>query len=231
MAVAGPTLAYCLHARNPVGFVHDMFCRSRAFPGISVHGNGAARKAETGYALTRGSMEIALAVFAFLFLLAGLVGSVLPVLPGPPLGFVGLLLLHWSGFGTFGPVFLWVWGAIVLAVSIVDFILPAWLTKRFGGSRMAVTGSVLGLVAGLFFLPPLGLLIGPFLGALIGELIHNRNQARRNQADGTDPGTADAGFSKALKVALGAFLAFILGTGAKLIVGVLMLFFAVRALF
>jgi hypothetical protein len=113
------------------------------------------------------------------------------------------------------------WAAITVIVTIIDNFLPAWMTKRFGGSRMAVIGSVLGLVIGMIFLAPVGLLIGPFLGALVGELINNQNTSNANSG----------GNIKALKVALGAFLAFILGTGAKLIIGSLMIYYAVRAVF
>lgn len=158
--------------------------------------------------------ETVLTALAFLFLLLGLVGAVVPALPGPPLSYAGLLLLQWSGRGAFSFVFLCVWAAITVAVVIADNILPAWMTKRFGGSRAAVTGSIIGLIAGIFLFPPAGLIVGPFLGAFIGELINNR-------ADG----------AKALKVALGAFLAFIAGTGAKLIASSMMIFFAVKAIF
>ena len=194
-------------------------------------------------------MNIFLVVLAFLFLLVGLIGSVVPALPGPPLSFIGLLLLQWSGYGNFSPAFLWVWGAITVAVTIIDNILPAWMTKKFGGSRAAVIGSVLGLIAGMFFFAPIGLLVGPFLGAFAGELINIRIQAKRNKINNTEVNTNDvesteignaginnavdkkAGYAKALKAALGAFLAFIVGTGAKLIVGALMIYFAVKAVF
>jgi uncharacterized protein YqgC (DUF456 family) len=177
-------------------------------------------------------MEIVLAAFAFLFLLAGLLGSVIPALPGPPLSYIGLLLLQWSGYGNFSAAFLWLWAAITAAVTVADNFLPAWMTKKFGGSRAAVAGSVLGLIAGMIFFAPLGLLIGPFLGALAGELINN--SVRRNKTNSTDPGSSadnSAGNVKALKAALGAFLAFILGTGAKLITGSLMIYYAVKAVF
>jgi uncharacterized protein YqgC (DUF456 family) len=95
----------------------------------------------------------------------------------------------------------------------MDNVLPALLTKKFGGSRLAVIGSILGLVLGIIFFPPIGLIAGPFLGALAGELIHSRSYN-----------------IKALKVALGAFLAFILGTGAKLIISLLMIYYAVMAM-
>jgi uncharacterized protein YqgC (DUF456 family) len=158
-------------------------------------------------------MEIILVILAFLLLLAGFLGAIVPVLPGPPLSYIGLLLLQWSGYGGFSSTFLWVWAAITIAVTIMDNVLPAWLTKKFGGSRLAVIGSILGLVIGMIFFAPIGLIIGPFLGALVGELISNRSSS-----------------VKALKVALGAFLAFILGTGAKLIIGMLMIYYAVMAM-
>ena len=189
-------------------------------------------------------MNIFLIVLAFLFLLVGLVGSVVPALPGPPLSFIGLLLLQWSGHGNFSPAFLWVWAAITVAVTIIDNILPAWMTKKFGGSRAAVIGSVLGLIAGMFFFAPIGLLVGPFLGAFAGELINihiqvkrkkiNTTEADSNDVDSTsvsNAGDNKTGYAKAFKAALGAFLAFIVGTGAKLIVGALMIYFAVRAVF
>jgi len=175
-------------------------------------------------------MEILLVILAFLFLLAGLLGSIVPALPGPPLSYAGLLLLQWSGHGGFSPAFLWVWAAITIAVTVMDNILPAWMTKRFGGSRMAVIGSVMGLVIGMIFFAPIGLLVGSFLGALAGELLNNRIQAKRNEPNSARAGNAEANV-KAVKVALGAFAAFILGTGAKLIICSLMIFYAVMAMF
>jgi uncharacterized protein YqgC (DUF456 family) len=159
------------------------------------------------------AMEIVLVILAFLFLAAGLLGAVVPVIPGPPLCYLGLLVLQWSGYGNFSLTFLLVLLTITVAVTIMDNVLPALLTKKFGGSHLAVIGSILGLVIGMIFFPPVGLIVGPFLGALAGELIHSR--------------TYDI---KALKVALGAFLAFILGTGAKLIISLLMIYYAVMAM-
>ena len=177
-------------------------------------------------------MEIILAVAAFLLLLVGLVGSVVPAIPGPPLAYIGLLLLQWSGYGGFSPAFLWLWAGITIAVTVMDNVLPAWMTKRFGGSRMAVIGSVLGIIVGMFFVP-IGLLLGPFLGALAGELINSRVQVKRNKTDdaGSTAAGDNSGGGKALKAALGAFLAFIVGTGAKLIIGSIMIYYAVKAVF
>jgi uncharacterized protein YqgC (DUF456 family) len=172
-------------------------------------------------------MEIILVVLAFLFLLAGLLGSVIPALPGPPLGYIGLLLLQWSGYGNYSGAFLWLWAAITVAITIMDNLLPALMTKKFGGSRAAVFGSVLGLIVGMIFFAPLGLLVGPFLGAFSGELIHNF--IKSNESDSA--ADKSAGNIKALKAALGAFLAFIVGTGAKLIIASLMIYYAVKAVF
>jgi uncharacterized protein YqgC (DUF456 family) len=102
------------------------------------------------------------------------------------------------------------------------------MTKKFGGSRIAVIGSVLGLVIGMLFFAPLGLIIGPFFGAFAGELIYNHIQVKRNK---TNTATYTDGNKKALKAAFGAFLAFILGTGAKLIVSSMMIYYAVKAMF
>ena len=160
-------------------------------------------------------MIIVLVITAFILLAAGLLVAVLPALPGPPLSYIGLLLLQLSGFGSFSFAFLCIWAGITAVVTIMDYILPALMTKAFGGSRTAAIGSFLGLLAGMFFFPPAGMIVGSFFGALAGELIHLR------ASDG----------AKAFKAALGALFAFIAGSGAKLIVSAVMLFYAVKAMF
>ncbi|MCL2069790.1 MAG: DUF456 domain-containing protein [Treponema sp.] len=159
-------------------------------------------------------MEILFVILAFVLLLVGMLGAFIPGLPGPPLSYMGLLLLQLSGFGTFSKTFLWIWLGVTVALTLMDYLLPSLLTKKFGGSRAASIGAFLGVLAGIFIFPPWGIIFGSFVGALAGELIHN-------SSDGT----------KALKVAFGAFLSFIVGTGAKLIASSMMLFYAVRALF
>ena len=164
-------------------------------------------------------MEIVLVIIAFVLFVVGILGALIPALPGPPLSYAGLILLQWSGYigpgiRRFSVPFLLIWAGITVVVTIMDYVLPSIMTKSFGGSRAASIGSLLGLLAGIFFFPPWGLIIGPFFGAFFGELIHNR-------ADG----------ARAFVVALGAFLAFIVGTGAKLIVSSMMLYFAVKAMF
>jgi uncharacterized protein YqgC (DUF456 family) len=158
-------------------------------------------------------MAIFLVVLAFLLLAAGLLGAFLPVLPGPPLSYAGLLLLQWSGYAGFSTAFLLMWAFITAAVTMMDYFLPVFMTKQFGGSRAASMGAFLGIVAGIFFFFFLGMILGPFIGAFIGESIHNRIIG-----------------AKAFKAALGAFFAFIVGSGAKLIVSSIMLFYAVKAI-
>jgi len=197
-------------------------------------------------------MEIALVVIAFIFLVVGFLGSIIPALPGPPLSFIGLLILQRSGYGGFSPAFLWIWAAITIAVTVMDNILPAIMTKKFGGSKMAVNGSIIGIFAGMFVYPPIGILVGPFLGALIGELLSIKLKQRRAAAslaaNSAAENTAAASTSadnaasvpaktniaakqkNPLIVAFGAFLAFIVGTGGKLIIAGMMVVYAVRAM-
>ena len=158
-------------------------------------------------------MEIVLVILAFLMLIAGILGAVIPGLPGPPLSYIGLLLFKWSGHSDFSPAFLWLWAGITVIVTIMDYVLPAILTKQFGGSRAASIGSILGLLAGIFLFPPWGMVLGPFFGTFTGELIHSR---------------IDGG--KAFKAAFGAFLSFVVGSGAKLIISTLMLYYAATAM-
>jgi len=182
-------------------------------------------------------MEIALIILGFLSLIAGLIGSIVPALPGPPLCYFGLLLLKWSGKADFSLTFLIIWAAITVVVMIMDNVLPMIMTKKFGGSRNAVIGSVVGLIIGMIFFAPLGLIVGPFLGALAGELLNNHILEKSRIKNKKDNETETVELShtakneKAIIAALGAFLAFILGTGAKLIIGSLMIFFAIKAMF
>jgi uncharacterized protein YqgC (DUF456 family) len=142
-------------------------------------------------------MDLLLLIFGFLFIILGLIGSILPVLPGPILGWVGLLLLHLTSAVTKDWNFLGITLAISIIVFALDYIIPALGTKKYGGSKYGVYGSMIGLLLGLGF-GPLGIIIGPFLGALIGELIKDSKDT-----------------NKALKAAYGSFIGFLLSTGLK----------------
>jgi uncharacterized protein len=144
-------------------------------------------------------MDYLLLFLSLLLLLVGLVGSLLPILPGPPISWCGILLLYL----TFGVPFHhgMVWGSLVvtLVVTVLDYVIPSMGTKRFGGTRSGVWGTNIGLLIGLFF-PPFGIIIGPFLGALAGEFIHDSGDSRR-----------------ALRAAVGAFMGFLASTFLKLV--------------
>lgn len=148
-------------------------------------------------------MDIFLAVIAFLCSIIGLIGCIVPILPGIVLNYVALLLLMLTDYGSISLSALIIWGVVTLAVTLIDFYLPAWMTRRFGGTRAGAVGATVGVFAGLFLFPPFGIILGPFFGAVLGELTRDKKNA-----------------DQALKSGFGSFLAFIVGTGLKLIVGV-----------
>lgn len=144
-----------------------------------------------------------------ILLLVGIVGSVLPVLPGPPLSWLGLLILKFvpSVSNRISWTVIIVVGLLTLLVTILDNVLPIWSTKRTGGNKKVVWGASIGLVAGFWF-GPLGIILGPFVGALMGGLI-----------SGTP-------IMPALKHASGAFIGFFAGIVLKFInLGVLVYYF------
>lgn len=155
-------------------------------------------------------METLLIILALVSAIVGLLGSILPALPGAPLSFAGLLLLLPCEGADISGTALWVTGIFLAIVSILDYIAPVWLTNLSGGGKQATRGSMAGLVAGLFFFPPWGLIIGPFVGAFIGELM-----------EGSSKG-------KALKVALMSFVGFLLTTGLKIMYSGVLLFMIVK---
>lgn len=131
----------------------------------------------------------------------GILGSFLPVLPGPPISWVGLLLLYLTKAV---PDDWWVLGitaAIALLVFALDYIIPAIGTKKFGGSKTGMAGTVIGLLVAIFFpiLGIFGIIIWPFIGALIGELINKSDQ------------------KTAMKAAFGSFIGFLTGTFLKFV--------------
>ena len=151
-------------------------------------------------------MDITLSILAFVFTITGIVGCIVPALPGVVLSYAGLVCACLPSYSTLGGAALWTWLALTVAVSVIDYFLPAWMTRRFGGSRAGAIGATVGGFAGFCLFPPLGIVLGPFFGAVLGELLHDKS----------DPG-------KALLVGIGSFLSFIVGTGIKLVAAVGML--------
>jgi len=150
-------------------------------------------------------MDILLACLGFLFMIIGVLGSFLPVLPGPPLSWIGLLLLYLTNAVPNNWVFLIITLAVALIVFTLDYIIPALGAKKFGGSKYGVIGTTIGLLVAIFFpiLGIFGIIIWPFIGALIGEMLNK-----------TDSKTA-------VKAAFGSFVGFLTGTFIKFIVAII----------
>lgn len=150
-------------------------------------------------------MDIALFLLGFIFMIIGILGSFLPVLPGPPLSWVGLLLLVLTKAVPNDWWFLGITFVIAAIVFALDYIIPAIGTKKFGGSKAGMIGTVVGLLVAIFFpiLGIFGIIIWPFMGALIGEFI--------NKADN----------KTAFKAAFGSFIGFLSGTFLKFVVTII----------
>jgi len=142
-------------------------------------------------------MDILLISLGFILMLVGILGSILPVLPGVPVSWLGLLMIYLAPSVPFDWVFLTITFVLAALLYLLDYIVPAIGTKRFGGSRYGMIGATLGLLAGLFF-PPFGFIIGPFLGAFLGELFNTKT--RHN----------------ALRAAFGSFVGFLASVFMKL---------------
>jgi len=143
-------------------------------------------------------------------MILGIAGCLLPLLPGPPLSYLGLVAIHLTSKIDFSSKFLIWWGIIVIIVLVLDYVIPIWGTKIFGGSKFGVWGSMVGLLAGLF-IPPIGVIIGPFMGAVAGEMLGGNRQ-------------------HALKAGFGSFIGFLAGTVVKLLVSLIMLYYFIVAL-
>lgn len=149
-------------------------------------------------------------VLGVLLMLGGLVGCVLPFLPGPPLCYLALLLQQLQSEPPYTTKFLVIWAIVTVVITGLDYVIPIYGTKKYGGTRYGMWGCVIGLVAGLW-LGPLGIIIGPFVGAFIGELIANSS---------TD---------QALRAAFGSFVGFLLGTLLKLVACFVMIYYFIYA--
>lgn len=147
-------------------------------------------------------MEAILLIIAISLLIIGLIGAVVPAIPGPPIAWVGLLLEFFIPNNSMSIVVLIITFMIALIITILDFVLPTLQTKKSGGTKYGTIGSSVGLIIGLFtsFLGPWGILLGPFLGAFFGELIHDSKD-----------------INKALKSAWASFIGFLSGTFIKII--------------
>ena len=131
-------------------------------------------------------------------MLIGIIGCIIPGLPGTPVAYLGLLIAQATDRVDFSWQFLLIWAVVTLVVQVLDYVVPAWGTKRYGGTRYGVWGSTIGVFAGLFF-GAAGVIIGPLVGAILGELIGGKDAAQ------------------ALRAGWGSFLGILCGTVIKLI--------------
>lgn len=158
-------------------------------------------------------MEVLIVIIiliAVIVALVGIIGAIVPALPGPPLN-LGSLVVAWMLAPEYvsGNLVLWMLGLTIL-VTILDYVAPIWLTKIGGGSKKAIWGSTLGIIAGLLFMP-IGLIVGPLLGAFFGEMMHEDN------------------VQKALRVSLMSFVSFLITTGFKLVLSLVMTYYTLSA--
>jgi uncharacterized protein YqgC (DUF456 family) len=159
-------------------------------------------------------LEVVIIVIGLILALAGMIGCILPVIPGPILSFSALLLLSWTkNWQAFSPFFLIIMGAVATFLMVVDYIAPAMGAKKYGASKSGLWGSAIGMIVGIFFIPPWGLIVGAFIGALAGELATGKSGR------------------KALRAGWGILLGAVFGIGLKLAFTAVILFYYIMEMF
>lgn len=143
-------------------------------------------------------MDIFLLIIAFILMLIGIIGCIVPGLPGTPIAYVGLWIAQATDRVDFSWQFLLIWGIVVVVISVLDYVVPALGTKHYGGTKWGVWGSTIGVFIGLFF-GAVGVILGPLVGAILGELIAGKE------------------LGAALKAGWGSFIGILFGTILKLI--------------
>lgn len=149
-------------------------------------------------------LDILWIVIGMILLIVGIIGCILPILPGQILSWASLLMLQLQQDPPFTAKFIFVWALITAGVTLLDYFVPIWGTKKLGGSKTGMWGATIGLIIGIFFFPPFGLIIGPFVGAVVGELVAGKNS------------------NVAFRSGLGSFLGFVAGTMMKLVISFIM---------
>ena len=156
-------------------------------------------------------MEITLLILAGICMVVGIIGCIVPGLPGKPIAYAGLWIAQATDRVDLSWQMLLIWGIVTIVVTVLDYVVPAWGTKRYGGTRWGVWGSTIGVFAGLFF-GPAGVIIGPLLGAILGERLGGKEM------------------QQALKAGWGSFIGLMCGTLLKLICCGLMTTALIRAI-
>lgn len=161
--------------------------------------------------------DILLLILGILLIVISILGSFLPILPGPPLGLVGMFLLRFTSFveatrKDYYDNLLWIFLFVTVIVTFLDYIVPIWGAKKFGGSSAGMWGAGIGVIAGLFF-APIGLIVMPFLGAVIGEMMTGRDER------------------SSFRAGFGSFIGFLTGVLIKVIACILMAFYFIKEIF
>lgn len=159
-------------------------------------------------------METIIAILGAILSLVGILGCIIPGLPGPPLNLLALFLLGWSQhWQPFGFNFILTMILLTIGVTVLDYFVPIYGARKFGASRAGIWGSIIGLIVGMIFFPPVGIFVGAFAGAVAGELLVGKNSYA------------------ALKAGWGTFIGSMAGMLAKLVASGIMTFYFFKALF
>lgn len=165
-------------------------------------------------------MDIILVIVAFIVLILGLLGDILPGIPGTPVTYLALLILHWTDKISYSTQFLLIFGMVAVAITILDYVVPVWGTKKFGGTKAGARGSTIGLIVSVVVLPLLGIVIGPFgiVGLLGGPFVGAYIAEKRAGNDDR----------LAWRSAFGSFLGFVTGTLVKIVFTLVVGFYMVK---
>lgn len=159
-------------------------------------------------------LNVFLIIVGLILAIAGMVGCILPVLPGPLLSFCALILLSWiKNWQIFSQTFLMVMGAVTALLILLDYIAPALGAKKYGASKRGLWGSAIGMIIGIFFIPPWGMIVGAFIGALVGELASGKSGR------------------KALRAGWGILIGNVFVVGLKLAFTAVVLFYYIKEMF
>jgi len=156
-------------------------------------------------------MDVFLAILGTICIIIDVLGSLLPILPGPPISYAGVSLLHFTRYAQYSTRFLILFAILTAVVAVLDYVIPVWGTKKFGGSKYGTWGATIGVVVGIF-MGPVGMIAGPFIGAVVGEMIYGKKS------------------NEAFRAGLGSFIGFITGTLMKIVLSVILAFHFFKAL-
>ena len=155
-------------------------------------------------------IETLLIIIGLLVSIVGLIGCVIPALPGPPLSFLALVILELAIENAFSLDFYYLWGGITIVVVILDYVLPILGAKAYRASKFGIWGSIIGMIVGIIFFPPFGMILGLFIGAVAGEVFAGKKEW------------------EALKVGSATFFASMLMIFIKLAVSGMMLYYYLK---